>query len=116
MLYRYHYSCYRIWKNSGKIVIYLKIGDLVQYDFPTLDHFKNALIKAVENNENYYTASEELPALWEAIVEEKKGKGFDVILIKNVSLTLILASIYTLQKMLRIDKKNLNFNDTIKNI
>ena len=49
-------------KNNGKIVIYLKIGDLVQYDFPTLDQIKNALIKAVENNENYYTASEELPA------------------------------------------------------
>ena len=80
MLYRYHYSCYRIWKNSGKIVIYLKIGDLVQYDFPTPDHIKNALVKAVQNNENYYTASEGLPELRQAIVEKEKGKGFDVIL------------------------------------
>ena len=77
---------------------------------------QNALIKAVENNENYYTASEELPARWEGIVGKNKGKGFDVILSKNVSLTLILESIYNIQKMLRIDNMNLIFNDTIKNI
>ena len=34
-------------KKNGKNVIYLNIGDPVQYDFPTLDHIKNALIKAV---------------------------------------------------------------------
>jgi alanine-synthesizing transaminase len=67
-------------KKNGKNVIYLNIGDPVQYDFPTPDHIKNALIKAVQNNENYYTASEGLPELRQAIVEkEKKGKGFDVI-------------------------------------
>jgi alanine-synthesizing transaminase len=38
-------------KKNGKKVIYLKIGDPVQYDFPTPDHIKNALIKAVQNNE-----------------------------------------------------------------
>ena len=66
-------------KKNGKNVIYLNIGDPVQYDFPTPDHIKNALIKAVQNNENYYTASEGLPELRQAIVEkEKKGKGFDV--------------------------------------
>jgi aspartate/methionine/tyrosine aminotransferase len=66
-------------KKHGKKVIYLNIGDPVQYDFPTPDHIKDALIKAVQNNENYYTASEGLPELRQAIVEkEKKGKGFDV--------------------------------------
>jgi aspartate/methionine/tyrosine aminotransferase len=66
-------------KKNGKNVIYLNIGDPVQYDFPTPDHIKDALIKAVQNNENYYTASEGLPELRQAIVEkEKKGKGFDV--------------------------------------
>jgi alanine-synthesizing transaminase len=65
-------------KKHGKNVIYLNIGDPVQYDFPTPDHIKNALIKAVQNNENYYTASEGLPELRQAIVEKEKGKGFDV--------------------------------------
>jgi alanine-synthesizing transaminase len=66
-------------KKNGKNVIYLNIGDPVQYDFPTPEHIKNALIKAVQNNENYYTASEGLPELRQAIVEKEKGKGFDVI-------------------------------------
>jgi len=65
-------------KKYGKNVIYLNIGDPVQYDYPTPDHIKNALIKAVQNNENYYTASEGLPELRQAIVEKEKGKGFDV--------------------------------------
>jgi len=40
-------------KKNGKNVIYLNIGEPepVQYDFPTPDHIKNALIKAVQNNE-----------------------------------------------------------------
>ena len=45
-------------KKNGKNVIYLNIGDPVQYDFPTPDHIKNSLIKAVQSNENFYTASE----------------------------------------------------------
>ena len=66
-------------KKNSKNAIYLNIGDPVQYDFPTPDHIKNALIKAVQNNENYYTASEGLPDLRQAIVEkEKKEEGFDV--------------------------------------
>jgi alanine-synthesizing transaminase len=67
-------------KTNGKNVFYLNIGDPVQYDFPTTDHIKNALIKAVQNNENYYTASEGLLELRQVIVEKEKGKGFDVIL------------------------------------
>ena len=41
----------REYEKNGKNVIYLNIGDPVQYDFPTPDHIKNALIKAVQNNE-----------------------------------------------------------------
>ncbi|HEX7142600.1 MAG TPA: hypothetical protein VF222_08990 [Nitrososphaeraceae archaeon] len=63
-------------KKNGKNVIYLNIGDPVQYDFPTPDHIKNALIKAVQSDENFYTASEGLPELRQAIVEKEKGKGF----------------------------------------
>ena len=65
-------------KKNSKKAIYLNIGDPVQYDFPTPDHIKNALIKAVQDNQNYYTASEGLPELRQAIVEKEKGKGFDV--------------------------------------
>jgi aspartate/methionine/tyrosine aminotransferase len=65
-------------KKNGKKAIYLNIGDPVQYDFPTPEHIKNALIKAVQDNQNYYTASEGLPELRQAIVEKEKGKGFDV--------------------------------------
>ena len=65
-------------KKNSKKAIYLNIGDPVQYDFPTPEHIKNALIKAVQDNQNYYTASEGLPELRQAIVEKEKGKGFDV--------------------------------------
>ncbi|MGZ5511331.1 MAG: aminotransferase class I/II-fold pyridoxal phosphate-dependent enzyme, partial [Nitrososphaeraceae archaeon] len=61
---------------------------------------KNALIKAVQNNENFYTASEGLPELRQAIVEKEKGKGFDVtenyVLVTNgvsEGLDMIMASI-----------------------
>jgi aspartate/methionine/tyrosine aminotransferase len=62
-------------KKNGKNVIYLNIGDPVQYDFPTPDHIKNTLIKAVEYNENYYTATEGLPELRQTIVEMRKEKA-----------------------------------------
>ena len=89
-------------KKNGKNVIYLNIGDPVQYDFPTPDHIKDALVKAVQSNENYYTASEGLPELRQAIVEKEKGKGFDVtendVLVTNgvsEALDMTLASVVT---------------------
>ena len=62
-------------KKNGKNVIYLNIGDPVQYDFPTPDHIKNALTKAVQSNENFYTASEGLPDLRQAIRKKRKEKA-----------------------------------------
>ena len=62
-------------KKNGKNVIYLNIGDPVQYDFPTPDHIKNALIKAVQSNENFYTASEGWPDLRQAIRKKRKEKA-----------------------------------------
>jgi aspartate/methionine/tyrosine aminotransferase len=41
-------------KKHGKKGIYLNIGDPVQYDFPTPDHIKNALIKAVRKRKLLY--------------------------------------------------------------
>jgi len=66
-------------KKNGKNVIYLYIGDPVQYDFPTPDHIKNALIKAIHNNETTILHMKDYQSL-QAIVDKVKEKGFDIIL------------------------------------
>jgi aspartate/methionine/tyrosine aminotransferase len=63
---------------QGKEITYLNIGDPVKFDFPTPDHIKQALIDAVNRNENYYADSEGIPELRKAIVEKEKEKGLDV--------------------------------------
>ena len=68
----------RKYKASGKEIIYLNIGDPVKFDFKTPDHIKKALVEAVLHNENYYTDSEGLPELRQAIVEKECEKGLDV--------------------------------------
>lgn len=68
----------RKYKSTGKEIIYLNIGDPVKFDFKTPDHIKKALVDAVMRDENYYTDSEGLPELREAIVEKESEKGLDV--------------------------------------
>jgi aspartate/methionine/tyrosine aminotransferase len=68
----------RKYKAAGKEIIYLNIGDPVKFDFKTPDHIKKALVDAVMRDENYYTDSEGLPELKEAIVEKESEKGLDV--------------------------------------
>ena len=98
-------------KKNGKNVIYLNIGDPIQYDFPTPDHIKNALIKAVQNNETTILHLKDYQSL-EAIVVKVKEKGFDIILSKNLSITLLVYNLfYHTRKMLRINKNILNFID-----
>jgi aspartate/methionine/tyrosine aminotransferase len=63
---------------QGKEITYLNIGDPVKFDFPTPDHIKQALIDAVNRNENYYADSEGILELRKAIVEKEKEKGLDV--------------------------------------
>jgi alanine-synthesizing transaminase len=67
------------YEKSGKEIIYLNIGDPLKYDFKTPEHIKLALIEAVKNDENYYTKSEGLPELCEAIVEKESQKGLSII-------------------------------------
>jgi alanine-synthesizing transaminase len=67
------------YEKSGKEIIYLNIGDPLKYDFKTPEHIKLALIKAVKNDENYYTKSEGLPELCKAIVEKESQKGLSII-------------------------------------
>ena len=90
----------REYEKQGKKIIYLNIGDPVKYDFHTPSHIKNALVKAVLSDENYYTDSEGLPELRRAIVEKEKTKGLsindaDVLVTNGVSeaLDMTIASI-----------------------
>ncbi|MEM3622897.1 MAG: aminotransferase class I/II-fold pyridoxal phosphate-dependent enzyme [Candidatus Bathyarchaeia archaeon] len=64
---------------AGKKIYYLNIGDPVAFDFDTPQHVKQALVKAVEEGANAYSASEGLPELREAISrKEKRVNGVDV--------------------------------------
>jgi aspartate/methionine/tyrosine aminotransferase len=65
-------------EQTGKKVDYLNIGDPVLYGFHTPDNVKEALIKAVRNNENYYSPSEGIPELRAAIAEKEHSKGLSV--------------------------------------
>ncbi|MFL6413016.1 MAG: aminotransferase class I/II-fold pyridoxal phosphate-dependent enzyme, partial [Nitrososphaeraceae archaeon] len=90
----------RQYEATGKQIIYLNIGDPVKYGFNTPHHIKQALIGAVENNENYYTESEGLPELRNAVVDKEKQKGLsieeaDVLITNGVSegLDMTMASV-----------------------
>ena len=67
-------------EKKGKDVIYLNIGDPLQFDFKTPDNIKDALINAVKEDFNSYSPSEGLPELRDAICEkEKTVAGIDVL-------------------------------------
>lgn len=67
-------------EKKGKDVIYLNIGDPLLFDFHTPEHIKEALIQAVKDDYNWYSPSEGILELREAICEkEKKIGGIDVL-------------------------------------
>ena len=87
-------------EQQGRKVDYLNIGDPVQYGFQPPQNVKEAYIKAIQNGENYYSASEGLPELREAIAKKEHVKGLDVsadnILITNgvsEALDMVISSI-----------------------
>lgn len=87
-------------EKKGKRVIYLNIGDPVLYGFNTPKHIKDALIKAVLGDKNYYAESEGVRELREAIAEKESAKGIhvmpeDVVVTNGVSeaLDMIVSSI-----------------------
>ena len=57
---------------AGKKLYCLNIGDPGAFDFPAPEHVKQALCKAVEENDSYYSPSEGLPELREAIAKKEK--------------------------------------------
>lgn len=58
-------------RRSGKKILYLNIGDPVKYGFDTPPHVKKALEKAVAGGFNYYSPSEGIKELREAVAEKE---------------------------------------------
>ena len=58
-------------RRSGKNLLQLNIGDPVKYGFDTPAHIRHALTKAAESGLNYYSASEGLKELREAVTEKE---------------------------------------------
>jgi len=71
-------------EKKGRDVIYLNIGDPLQFDFETPENIKEALIQAVKEGFNRYSPSEGLPELREAICEKEKKVGGINVLPENV--------------------------------
>jgi alanine-synthesizing transaminase len=71
----------------GKKIFHLNIGDPVAFDFPTPQHIKQALIEAVQKEKNYYSPSEGLPELRQAITEKEKRVNDVNITAENVLIT-----------------------------
>jgi alanine-synthesizing transaminase len=66
-------------EKKGKKILYMNMGDPVAFDFKTPLHIKQALIDAVEKENNEYSPSEGLPEFREAITKrEKQAKNVDV--------------------------------------
>jgi len=66
-------------EKKGRKVLYLNIGDPGKYDFDTPPHIKEALEKAVRDGHNYYSPSNGMPELRQAITEkEKRVNGVEI--------------------------------------
>ena len=71
----------------GKKIFYLNIVDPVAFDFPTPPHIRQALIEAVQSGENYYSPSEGIPELRQAVAEKEKRVNNVSIPAENVLIT-----------------------------
>ena len=64
---------------DGKKIYYLNIGDPAAFDFKTPSSLKEALCNAIAKEDNYYSPSEGLPELREAVArKEKKINNVDI--------------------------------------
>jgi len=87
-------------EKQGRTIDYLNIGDPVQYGFQPPDNVKQALIDAIKNGNNYYSASEGITELRDAIAQKENLKGLsidkdDVLVTNGVSegLDMVISSI-----------------------
>jgi len=90
-------------ENQGRTIDYLNIGDPVLYGFQPPENVKQALIDAVKNGNNYYSASEGITELRDAIAQKENLKGLsidkdDVLVTNGVSegLDMLISSIIKL--------------------
>ena len=63
---------------QGTTVDYLNIGDPVQSGFQPPQNVKQAMIDAIKNGNNFYTRSEGLTELTEAIAKKENAKGLSI--------------------------------------
>jgi aspartate/methionine/tyrosine aminotransferase len=64
---------------NGRKIYYLNIGDPAAFDFKTPPSFKEALCNAIAKEDNYYSPSEGLPELRQAVAnKEKKINNVDI--------------------------------------
>ena len=87
-------------QQRGVQVDYLNIGDPVQFGFQPPDNVRQALIDAINRGDNYYSPSEGIPELREAIAQKEASKGLtagadDILVTNGVSegLDMIMSSI-----------------------
>ncbi|MCW4046472.1 MAG: aminotransferase class I/II-fold pyridoxal phosphate-dependent enzyme [Candidatus Bathyarchaeota archaeon] len=86
---------------DGKKIYYLNIGDPAAFDFKTPQNVKDALCRAVEQDDNYYSPSEGRAELREAIAQKEKRvnnvdiSAEDVIVTEGISegIQMILAAL-----------------------
>jgi alanine-synthesizing transaminase len=74
-------------KRGGKKILYLNIGDPVKYDFKTPEHIRRAYEKAIESGSNYYSSSEGVKELREAVAEKESRQNGAQIDASNVVVT-----------------------------
>ncbi len=65
-------------ENQGRTINYLNIGDPVQYGFQPPENVKQALIDAIKKGSNFYSASEGIQELREAIAQKENSKGLSI--------------------------------------
>jgi aspartate/methionine/tyrosine aminotransferase len=78
-------------RRSGKKIIHLNIGDPVKYGFDTPPHIKEAMKKAIDAGANYYSASEGIKELRDAVAQKEnlvnhaQIEGRDVVITQGIS-------------------------------
>jgi aspartate/methionine/tyrosine aminotransferase len=65
-------------QQKGMKVDYLNIGDPIQFGFQPPDNVKQALIDAINKGKNYYSSSEGILELREAIAKKENAKGLSI--------------------------------------
>tara|TARA_Y100001949_G_scaffold11571_1_gene8585 strand:- start:1589 stop:2761 length:1173 start_codon:yes stop_codon:yes gene_type:complete len=65
-------------EEQGHTIDYLNIGDPVRYGFQPPENVKRALIDAIKKGKNYYSDSEGIPELREAIAQKENSKGLSI--------------------------------------